>query len=99
MMFFISMYVAVCVFVLGKRLGCLEQEIPVDCKVFIEEVGNFLTATQDLITSFPWHRLVATKKWKALSRSNKRFYDIAMAYIQEKVRTSKVFQCSYWQDS
>ena len=76
---------AVCVFVLGKRLGCLEQEIPADCIVFIEELRNFVTITQELLFNIPFHKFVTTKNWKALVHSQKCIYDIAMSHIQDKV--------------
>ena len=73
-------------FVLGKRLGCLEEEVPANCKVFFQELDNFLTITQDLRFNFPFHKFVATKNWKALVHSQKYIYDIAMSHILEKVR-------------
>ena len=75
-----------CVFVLGKRLGCLQQEMPPDCKVFIDELHNFVVVTQDLLFNFPYHKFVATKNWKSLSHSFRSIYDVAMSHIQEKVR-------------
>ena len=79
--------VAVCVFVLGKRLGCLEREMPTDCKLFINELHNFLVVIQRLLFNFPFHKYWATKDWKLLRHSQKHIYDIAMGHIQEKVQS------------
>ena len=91
---------AVCVFVLGKRLGCLEQEIPADCKVFIKELHNFLATTQELRFNFPFHKFITTKNWKALAHSQKCIYDVAMSHIQEKVINIVLHsKCNFYQRS
>ena len=77
---------AVCVFVLGKRLGCLEQEIPPDCQVFIDGLHNFLDASQRLLFGLSFHKFVTTKAWKDLAHSQKQVYDIAMEHMKEKVQ-------------
>ena len=83
--FSLSLSLAICVFVLGKRLGCLEEEVPANCKVFIEELHNFITVTQELLFKFPFHKFVTTKNWKALVHSQKCVYEVAMGHVQEKV--------------
>ena len=76
---------AICMFVLGKRLGCLELEIPSNCKRFIDAVNNFITITQELQFALPFHKFISTKNWKALAQNQQCMYDIAMGHIQEKV--------------
>lgn len=81
---------SVSLFVLGKRLGCLELEkVPEDCQEFIDELQEFLHSTQDILFGLPFHKLWATKSWKRLSNAQQKVYDIAMSYIEQKNKEIK----------
>lgn len=73
-------------FVLGKRLGCLELDgVPEECQKFISEVQEFVEASQEIQFGLPFHKVYPTKAWKALVRSMQNTYDIAMKYVKEKL--------------
>ena len=82
--------IAIAYFVLGKRLGCLNTgNIPEVCQDFIDQIQDFLTATQDILFSLPLHKVYATKAWKKLYRAHKRTYEISFKHISDKMEEIK----------
>ena len=82
--------IAIAYFVLGKRLGCLNiGNIPEVCQDFIDQIQDFLAATQDILFSLPLHKVYATKAWKKLYRAQKRTYEISMKHISDKMEEIK----------
>lgn len=80
-----SMSVAVNLFVLGKRLGSLDENVPPDCQEFIVATNNFFAASQTLLFGLPFHKIYATKPYKTLLKSFKRIFEISMAHIKERL--------------
>ena len=72
-------------YVLGKRLGALDENIPEDCHQFYTSVTDMFTATERLITSLPLHKIWPTRTYKELSNSTQTIYDFSMKYIKEKM--------------
>ncbi len=73
------------VFVLGKRLGCLEEQVPPDCQEFIDQIDRFFTASHRLLFSLPLHKIYATKDYKNLMDSFLKVFEISMAHIKERL--------------
>ena len=82
--------VAVSLFTLGKRLGCLDVGgAPKECQEFINHVQNFLLATQQILTSLPLYKIYPTRSWKMLSESQRSMYEISLRHIEEKLGNIK----------
>ena len=87
---FVCLFVlAITTFVLGKRLGCLEEQMPPDCKVLIDSLQEMLVATQDLLFNLPLHKIWSTKNWKKLVENTDRVCKVPMAHIKEKLAEIK----------
>ena len=85
LMFTPSQYSAVNMFVLGKRLGCLDEQIPPDCQEFIDQIHKFFDASQNIFFGLPLYKLYATQDYKDLQESFTRIFDIAMSHVQERL--------------
>lgn len=73
------------VFVLGKRLGCLDEQVPPDCQEFIDQVERFFTASHRVLFSLPFHKIYATKDYKEVLDSFVRLFEISMAHIKDRL--------------
>ena len=84
------LFTAVALFVLGKRLGCLNVgSVPEDCLEFIGCIQKFNLATQEIMFNLPFHKIYPTKSWKNLMDAQKRAYRISMRHIEEKLKEIK----------
>lgn len=77
---------AVSFFVLGKRLGALDKEVPEDCMKFYNSVSDMFQTTETLLTSFPLHKIYPTKTYKKLKAAIKDMHDLSGKYIREKLQ-------------
>ncbi len=77
---------AVSFFVLGKRLGALDRDVPEDCVKFYDSVSDMFQTTETLLTSLPLHKIYPTKTYKKLKASIKEMHDLSRKYIEEKIR-------------
>ncbi len=66
------------VFSLGKRLGCLEPELPTECREWMWAWHNMLASGHRLIMGVPFYKLWPTKDWKTLKLSITRMFELAM---------------------
>lgn len=93
MLNFISLthHLAASYFVLGKRLGALNiGNVPEDCQAFIDHIVNMFTSTGKIIMSpLPLHKIWMTKQYKLLHTSMRGQFDIAMKYVEEKLKEIK----------
>ena len=84
---FILNSVAVSLFTLGKRLGCLDVGgAPKECQEFI---NHFLIATQQILTSIPLYKIYPTRSCKLLMESLRGMHEISMLHIEEKLGNIK----------
>ena len=81
----VPLNIAVNMFVLGKRLGCLDEQIPPDCQEFIDLLHKFFDASQKLLFGLPLYKLYPTQDYKDLHESFRRMFDIAMSHIKERL--------------
>ncbi len=72
-------------FILGKRMGCLEEQIPPDCHELIDQMNIFFITSQNLMLELPLIVFYETKNYKKLMQTFKRIYDISMAHIQKRL--------------
>ena len=78
-------HLAVSRFVLGKRMGCLSDEVPQDCQELIDTLQELLLSTQRLMTRLPVHIVWSTKEWKFLKQKMKILYDLSLRHVKEKL--------------
>ena len=76
---------AVSLFVLGKRMGCLEDTIPPNCQEFIDDVHGFVSISSDLLVGIPFHKVFRTRKWDKLVQSFNGMYSHSMGLIKTKI--------------
>ena len=63
----LALFSAVAFFVLGKRLGTLSPEGPLEeYKKFIASAKDFPKATQDIMFNLPIYKIFPTKAWRRL---------------------------------
>ncbi len=77
---------AVSYFVLGKRLGALDKDVPEDCMKFYNSVSDMFEMTEKLLTSAPLHKIYPTKTYKKLKTAIKDMHDLSKKYIVEKLQ-------------
>ena len=77
---------AVCLFVLGKRLGCLEKVMPQECKGLVDDVHTMLVTTSKMMSGLPFHKLWKNKNWKTLVSSMDGMLSYAGGLVNEKVK-------------
>ena len=83
--------VAISLFTLGKRLGCLDVGgAPKECQEYVNHVQNLFLATQKLSMSIPLYKIYPTRPWKLLLESQRCMYEISMRNIEEKIKDIKV---------
>ena len=83
---FTDIYIAVSLFIYGKRLGCLGDEMPPECKHFVDSIHTFFEATSKVLFGFPLHKLWRTKNWKTLVSSFDDVFTYASGQINEKIK-------------
>ena len=80
-----SLYLAVCYFVLGKRMGCLGDQVPQDCNELIVAVQEMFNSIQRLMSAPPLHILWPTKERKFLKQTVKHLYELVLNHVREKL--------------
>ena len=78
-------YLAACRFVLGKRMGCLNEQVPQDCQELINVVQELFESTQRLMTGPPLHIMWSTKEWKFQKQTTKRLHELSLKHVKEKL--------------
>lgn len=76
---------AVALFVLGRRMGCLEKEMPPDCVKLVDHVQNFFNVTNRMFFGLPFHKIWRNKNWKELVRSLDFILSYASRLVEEKI--------------
>jgi len=79
-------HLAVCRFVLGKRMGCLSDQVPQDCQELIDTVQEMLDSTQRLMNRPPLHIVWSTKEWKFQKQKVKHLYELSLKHVKEKLQ-------------
>ena len=77
---------AVGLFVLGKRLGCLEKVMPQECKGLVNDLHTFLHTTTMMMNGIPFHKLWKNKNWKTLVSCTDRILTYAGDQVKEKIK-------------
>ena len=70
---------------LGKRLGCLEDPVPPDCKEFINSIAEFVVLANKLLFGFPLHKFMRTKNWEMFVHHYKTIYTFANSLVRAKI--------------
>ena len=70
---------------LGKRLGCLEDPMPQDCREFVDNVRGFIHTTNKLVIGLPLHRFIKTQNWKNLVKHFEMAYSIARGLVKTRI--------------
>ena len=70
-------------------MGCLEEEMPPECKQFVRDLHTLNYATDKLLFGLPFHKLWRTKDWKDLVQSQKGMLEFANKLISQKIREIK----------
>ena len=71
---------------LGKRLGCLGDQMPPECKHFVDSIQDFTLVTSEMLFGLPFHKIWRTKKWKRLVSSLDDSYTFAKGYVDQKMK-------------
>ncbi len=72
-------------FVLGKRLGCLEEPMPENCRLFVDSIRGMLQTTGKVMVSLPLHEYFKTKDYKKLMKHTEDISILARGYIHERI--------------
>lgn len=67
-------------------MGCLEDEMPPECKKFVDNLHSFLVTTNKMFFGLPLHKLWKTKNWKELVRSQKDMFDYTSSLVNQKIK-------------
>lgn len=73
-------------FVLGKRLGCLGDQMPQESKDFVKDVHEINAVSSDMLFGFPFHKIWRDKKWRQLVNSSAGTINYTMRHINLKVK-------------
>jgi len=79
-------YLAVCYFVLGKRMGCLDDQVPQDCQELIYSLNEMLSSIQRLTVGLPLYLVWPTKEWKHLKQTIKHLHELCLKHVEEKLQ-------------
>lgn len=83
--------IAIALFVLGRRLGCLEEGgAPPDCQMFISELQVNLRLMQKLVFGIPVYRIYKTKDWKRFLATNVNILKFTMDCFEKKLKQTTV---------
>ncbi len=77
---------AVSMFVLGKRMGCLEDQMPQDSKNFVDSVHDFTAVSAEMFFGIPFHRLWRNEKWRRLISSLGSIFTYTEGHINQKIK-------------
>ena len=73
-------------------MGCLSDQMPQDCRIFVDQLHEFTTATNKMFFSFPFHKLWRTKKWRSLVNSMNGIYNYCKGHVDKKIK--EIEECS-----
>ena len=73
------------VFVLGKRLGCLDDPVPPDCQEWIDLIQDAMASTQKLMMGPPIYKYIPTKTYRKMKESIRRLYQLAIKRVKQKM--------------
>ena len=73
------------VFVLGKRLGCLNDPVPPDCQEWIDVIQDAMASTQKLMMGPPIYKYIPTKAYRKMKESIRRLYQLAIKRVKQKM--------------
>ena len=66
-------------------MGCLEEEMPPECRKFVDNTHTFVDDSNKLIFGLPFHKLWRTKTWKSLVQANKSMLDYTSNLVNQKI--------------
>ena len=93
---FLDTIIAICLFVLGRRLGCLEEDgAPPDCQKFISEVQIQLSLMQRLVFGIPFYRIYKTKTWRRFLDTNVNILNFTLDCFEKKLKQTTVSLCTF----
>ena len=73
-------------FLLGKRLGCLDgAATPPECLEFMLSVEDFFKRSIDVAFSLPLHSFWETKQFKGLKEIQVKVHNLAMRFVNDKM--------------
>jgi len=75
----------VAVFVLGKRLGCLDDPVPPDCQEWIDVIQDLMASTQKVMMGPPIYKYIPTKAYRKMKESITRLYQLAIKRVKQKM--------------
>jgi len=75
----------VAVFVLGKRLGCLDDPVPPDCQESIDVIQDLMASTQKVLMGPPIYKYIPTKAHRTMKESYKRLYQLPIKWVRQKM--------------
>ena len=70
-------------------MGCLDDNVPQDCKELIDSIQDMQNSTQRLMSGLPLHTVWPTKEWKYLKQTIKRLYELSLRHVKEKLEEIK----------
>ena len=74
------------VFVLGKRLGCLDDPVPPDCQEWIDVIQDAMASTQKvMITELSIYKYIPTKAYRKMKESIRRLYQLAIKQVKQRM--------------
>ena len=78
-------YPDVAVFVLGKRLGCLDDPVPPDCQEWIDVIQELMASTQKVIMELSLYKYIPTKAYRTMKESIRRVYQLAIERVKQRM--------------
>ena len=66
-------------------MGCLDDQVPQDCKELIVAVHEMFNSIQSLLSGPPLHIVWSTKQWKFLKKTVKQLDELALNHVREKL--------------
>jgi cytochrome P450 len=66
-------------------MGCLREQMPPECKEFVENTKINFDTTNKLMFSIPFHRLWRTRKWKKMVNALNYIISYAGKLVKERI--------------
>ena len=66
-------------------MGCLEEQMPQECRDFVNNVHVFIVVSSELFFGIPFHKLWRTKKWKKLVESLGAIFMYTKGHVDQKI--------------
>ena len=82
----IIVFAAISLFVVGKRLGCLEDPIPPESREYMDSIEILLESMLQLMYGLPLHKLWRTKAWDTMVSTQGFMLSYAGKLVKEKIK-------------